>query len=227
MCDAASGIKDGASSIGDVARDAAQTTWDRGSTHAVYEWDVANRLVRHPRSANFDPFTVGLEQVTAAVEVWQSDAELKRDGRFCGSHTAECFIGGNTLGDAGGTTFGHSVVFKAKDGRTEVSEQLVAHEFQHVADIDSIGGSAFYSTYAANAVVAAPLCFVKGCGKQQGNFWEYRAYGFGDNYDPEHPTSPNGVTRDLAGLVGRASTRAADSAWNVLKTLNKWQSTGG
>lgn len=113
----------------------------------------------------------------AAEAILFEDAELKRDGPYCGKE-ASCLTGASVPGGADAITIGHSVRFADDHPKADI----VGHEIQHVYDIENVGGLPFYISYAVGY----------GIGKLQGKsddqayrdiYWEQRAYHVGDNYN--------------------------------------------
>jgi len=135
----------------DVVVDLAADVWDRASTYGQYLSQSGTRMADHPLQTVWDTAsgTLLVEQWAAAEAILIEDGELYTDddGR-CGAE-AECITGARPLPGAAATTFGHTVVFAEDDP----SDRLVRHEMQHVEDIETVGASVFYTTYAANAAV--------------------------------------------------------------------------
>lgn len=134
--------------IGDLAGAA----WDRLSTYGQYLSQSGMRMMRDPVQTVRDVSsgTFLLEQAAAAEAILVEDGELYMgddDGR-CGT-AGECITGARTLPGASATTFGHSVLI-AEDDADDVGDDLIAHEFRHVADVETVGGAGFYGSYAAN-----------------------------------------------------------------------------
>jgi hypothetical protein len=153
----------------------AGTVWDRGSTAAVYTWDTARR--RSGSDIGRDPVTALFEDVVAYSYILGQDGELKRDGDYCGE-VAACITGVTPLGGASATTFGHTIAFEAD----RPQNSLIAHEIQHVFDIEAVGGPAFYASYFAN------YSFLRFGGLDDddaynGIVWEIRAYEISRNYE--------------------------------------------
>ncbi len=60
---------------------------DRGSTAMVYTWDTGRRRAGNPIQTAIDVATgtVAMEDAVAYGEIFISDAELLREGPYCGS----------------------------------------------------------------------------------------------------------------------------------------------
>lgn len=124
--------------------------WDRVSTYGQYLSEAGGRMAADPRQTMWDiaSGTFVIEQLAAAEAILVEDGELYDEGPFCGEE-GECIVGARPLPGAAATTFGHTVVFSDDEAPRP---QLVEHEFQHVADIEDVGGAGFYSTYIGNFI---------------------------------------------------------------------------
>jgi RHS repeat-associated protein len=166
----------------DLVKSGAETVWDRGSTLAVYTWDTTVRRVTSPNQTFKDVILSGgllpiVEDATAAEAILGEDAELKRDGPYCGKE-ASCLTGASVPGGADAITIGHSIRFADDHPKADI----VGHEMQHVYDIENVGALPFYTSYGVDY----------GVGRLRGKshdeayrdiYWERRAYNVGDNYN--------------------------------------------
>jgi hypothetical protein len=152
--------------------------YNRTSTLVTYEFDATVRRASNPLQSTWDFFsgTTEIEQFSALETIVFDDARLYKNGRYCGQE-AECFTGSDAFGGAAdATTTGHTIRIS---GTKSPSKTLVAHEMQHVYDIESVGGVGFYASYGAFSVA---------CGCYRDNPWEKRAYSITNNYPQEKPS---------------------------------------
>ncbi|MDN5855597.1 MAG: hypothetical protein L0K86_22710, partial [Actinomycetia bacterium] len=175
----------------DVVSGAGEEVWDRGSTLAVYGWDTARRRVTNPGQTMWDYLTgtALVEDVSAAEGILVEDGELVRDGEYCGDDAA-CLTGVSVPGGADAITTGHTVRFSDEDAP---QDDLVAHEMQHVLDIEDVGTAGFYGSYLTEYLAR------RAAGQSHNEAyenitWEMRAYDVQD----DHPDrKPRGILSDL------------------------------
>jgi hypothetical protein len=161
--------------------DLAQAAWQMTATTVVYEYDVARRYANDPGQAVKDVVTgtAFAEQAWAGINI-RAGATLKRDGEYC-SGAANCFVNGLSPKDA--TTIGHTEAYSdAKPG-----DALIAHETQHVFDVEDHGAFKFYSDYLGESAWR----WLSGNGDPYNDLWaERRAYyvseHYKDGYRPQH-----------------------------------------
>lgn len=157
-----------AAEVRQITTDAAEAARiDRAVTFGVYVLDTAKRRADNPMQTVWDfvSGTIALEELSAAEAVLLRGGELKRDGGYCGIE-AVCITGVATPEAA--ITLGHSIIFEASP-----TQPLVAHEMQHVYDIEVLGGLGFYGSYLLQSAWQR----VSGSGDGYKDLWaEQRAY---------------------------------------------------
>lgn len=159
--------------------DIAEGAVDRGTTYTAYQASEWWRRAKDPGQTIHDlaTGTFFVEEAAAAYIIGVDNADLYWDGAYCGEHGA-CFTGLDGL-PSRGITLGHTVLFRSQDP----DAGLIAHEFQHVFDIETVDSVVFHSTYFGEDL--ARWATVGG-----DNFWDVRAYntgGRGQHYrDPTH-----------------------------------------
>lgn len=175
----------------DVVRGVGEEVWDRGSTLAVYGWDTTVRRVTNPGQTVWDiaTGTALTEDLSAAEGILVEDGELVRDGEYCGDDAA-CLTGVSVPGGADAITTGHTVRFSDEDAP---QDDLVAHEMQHVLDIEDVGAVGFYGSYLTEYLTR------RAAGQPHDEAyenisWERRAYDVQDDY-PDR--KPRGILGDL------------------------------
>ena len=205
--EAVGAVVDAGADVVDAGVSVASGVYHRGATLVNYEFDSFVRRTSNPLQSMWDDFsgTTLIEQFSALETVAFDDARLYKQGPYCGRE-AECFTGSDAFGGKDATTTGHTIRFSAKIPL----ESTVAHEMQHVYDIESVGGAGFYVSYGGYHVG----CMAMG-GSSDGcyhsNPWEKRAYNITDNYPGVKPR----------GLFGQWSS----SIWNW--TTRHWVSPVG
>ena len=196
---------DTASDAWDWTGDTASDAWDWTSDTATDAWETAapvvaegghrfselgeyaaaraERRFRNPVQTIIDDLTL-----TSPLEVIAAtDLILRGGGEFedsVGNGEFEAITDVNPYG-AGGITLGHTVGFK----REEPDPFLVAHELQHVYDIESVGGANFYGSYLAHwGINIARGQDPSLLGEAYRNiYWEQRGYAVEDGLaEPEH-----------------------------------------
>ena len=161
--------------------DLGKEVWDRGSTLAVYSWDATVRRVTNPVQTVKDlalsrGALPAVEGLAAAEAIVGEDAELKRDGPYCGKE-AECLTGASVPGGADAITIGHSI----RTAGDNPGDALIGHEMQHVYDIENVGGIPFYGSYLAD-YLGGRISGKSHDDAYRSVYWEERAYNVGDNY---------------------------------------------
>ena len=155
------------------------------------------RRVTNPAQTLWDGATgtTVLEDFAAIEGILGEDAELKRDGPYCGRKLS-CLTGVSVLPGSTATTAGHTVRFADSDPE----KKLVAHETQHVLDLEDTGGQAFYRSYIADYA----LGILSGESHHEAYdsiLWEKRATEVEEHYPYQ---GPSGIGTDLfrQGLQG-------------------------
>ena len=159
---------------------------DKLATIAVYERDALNRRLRNPFQSFWDDVTLttAIEQAAALEAILVDDAEIYRDGPYCGPEV-ECLTGADTLGGRDATTFGHTQRYQETRPPTE---KLIAHETQHSYDIENIGGVGFYGLYGFEWYMRSGIC---DCNAYEQLSWEKRANIVQSGWDTG--TRPRGI----------------------------------
>lgn len=152
-------------------------TFNRLATVINYEFDSLLRQGSNPLQSMWDLLsgTTVIEQLSAVETIVMDDAHLYDKGPYFGRE-AECFTGSDAFGGrAAATTTGHTIRISGTDAP---SRSLVAHEMQHVYDIENVGGVGFYVSYGVFSVA---------CRCYEDNPWEKRAYNITDNFPASKP----------------------------------------
>ncbi len=174
------GLKDAgtalASRLADEARSRARSygeRWHRRVTLGIYAWDAARRNLGNQWQTLKDPLAVGIESASAVEAIMGEGGELKRDGPYCGKK-AECITDVSAApGRLDAFTTGHTIRFEDKDP----TRTKVAHEMQHVYDIENVTSPLFYGSYLAQA----PFTGYSGIN------WERRGYAVQEGYPGVQP----------------------------------------
>lgn len=174
--------------------------WDRVSTFLQYEWETMGRLLRDPLQAIRDirTGTFFLEQFAAAESILVEDGELFHpdDPRF---GDATYITGVATPAGSDAITLGHTVRISGD----EPSPDLIAHEYQHVVDIEDVGAVTFYATYGGEYLANR----MAGMGDDEAYrsiSWEVRAYEITDVWsdaDPNNNRVPVGILDGLGKFI--------------------------
>lgn len=124
--------------------------WDRLSTYIQYQGQANWRRAKNPGQTVWDfvSGTIFIEEASAFEAILIEDGELLNRGQFCGVEM-ECITGVSVVPGQDALATGHLVRF----GGNNPSPQLVAHEAQHVFDIESVAVSVsmFRTRLAAGA----------------------------------------------------------------------------
>ncbi|UYM05884.1 hypothetical protein [Solicola gregarius] len=188
-------VSGGFDTVTNVVGGAGEEVWDRGSTLAVYGWDTSVRRVTNPGQTLWDIATgTALTEDLSAVEgIVGEDGELYREGPYCGDDAA-CLTGVSVPDGADAITTGHTIRV-SEEG--DPPDDLVAHEMQHVYDIEDVGAAGFYGSYLTDYLTRRAM------GESHSEayehiMWEQRAYDVGDNYPDK---KPQGIIDDLLDKV--------------------------
>jgi len=184
-------VVDAGAAVVDAGASVATGVYNRGATLITYGFNSAVRQGSNPLQSTWDLLTgtTVFETFSAIETIVFDDARLYKEGPYCGRE-AECFTGSDTLLGHGATTTGHTVRFQ---GTGPPADDLVAHEMQHVYDIENVGGTTFYASYLLSE--AACLCY-------KDSFGEKPAYDVQRNYPSQKPR----------GILSQQMS----SAWNWL-----------
>lgn len=174
-------------------RDVVNPVLDRGGTWIHYSWDTGWRRISDPLQTIKDirTGTVLAEDIAAAQGILGEDAEIYEpaDPRLRG---ATYLVGASAPSGADAITIGHTV--RIADPGTP-SPDLVAHEYQHVKDIEDVGALTFYGSYLGNYAVNR----VTGMDHDtayRNIVWEQRAYEISQDWsdsDPNNNDIPEGI----------------------------------
>lgn len=171
---------------------------DRGTTHVQYTAEWVWRSSHDPGQFAKDGIagTAALEYLSGTEAILGEDGELYDGGPFCGE-VMECILSVSTPNENAAITTGHTVRFDNEVSRTPTDE-LTAHEAQHVLDIEAAGAIPFYGEYAAEWVLRSSACW---CDGYEDLIAEQRANHVQDNYPGVQPSaaSVGGILR----AVGR------------------------
>lgn len=194
--DIATALIDGAVELFAKVVDLLTEAWERMVTLADYAIQTGVRRWRNPLQSMWDllTLTIPLEDVSAALAILVDGGQLYDDGPYCGTE-ASCIVGTWAPDGAAAITLGHTVLYTDPNppawGTDERWDGLVAHEMQHVYDIESVGGLPFYVTYGGDYVVRRML------GRDHDTayreiWWEERAYAVSRG-----EREPQGLWRDV------------------------------